>query len=136
MPENETSTTRPKAKNRRFEGFIHQKIDPNLQKALSFLAQNWGIAESEVPTRAIMESATREALTREVQELSTSPKSRKHKVPQGVTSELQRLKVDNEALHVKLSDLHVQLSKLQKSHQKMRELAEKLCIEVAAQTSK
>jgi len=51
-----------KLKKRRFEGFIHQKIDPNLQKALTFLAQKWNVPESDVPQRAIYDVSTRDAL--------------------------------------------------------------------------
>jgi hypothetical protein len=87
-----------KPKRRRFEGFIHQKIDRNLQIALTQLAKLWGVPEAEVPRLAIQNAAMDAALKAEVKTLSKK-KSGKRK-----PSEVNDLKRENERLAAELAE--------------------------------
>jgi chaperonin cofactor prefoldin len=84
----------PPPKRARFEGFIHQKIDRNLQTALSQLAKIWNIPENEVARSAILNSAMEAALKTETKNLS-------RKKP-GVEHDLRR---ENERLMAELQTL-------------------------------
>jgi hypothetical protein len=101
----------PKPKKRRYEGFIHEKIDNNIQRALTFLAKAWEVPEQEVPRRAIQEMATHEALTEGVQKLKQKPGKHSGKAasPQqkadGQAEENARLRDENARLRQELDAL-------------------------------
>jgi hypothetical protein len=92
-----------KPKRRRFEGFVHEKIDANLQKALSFLAKTWGVTEQDVPRRAIQEIATHEALTAGVQNLKAKPRKAPEK--QQPADRTKALEAENERLSEEVAAL-------------------------------
>jgi hypothetical protein len=83
---------------RRFEGFIHQKIDRNLQIALEQLAKLWNVPEAEVPRLAIQNSAMDAALKAETKTLG------KRKPGKGKPSEVNELKRENERLTAELAE--------------------------------
>jgi hypothetical protein len=56
------------ARKRRFEGYIHQKIDPSLQTAISLLAKAWNCSEPEVPVRAIRNAAMQEGMAESIKQ--------------------------------------------------------------------
>ena len=111
-----------KPKKRRVEGFIHQKIDPNMQKALDFLSKSWGVPVQDVPGRAIQSAATDEALTREMKDLKAQPtKKRKQQHESPVSAEQQqKLRHENDRLAAELQGASQRVATLEEQHAKLR----------------
>jgi hypothetical protein len=104
-----------KPKRRRFEGFIHQKIDRNLQTALTQLAKLWNVPEAEVPRLAIQNSAMDAALKAEVKTLGKK-KSVKNK-----PSEMNELKRENERLTAELAEAEKKIKAFEKRQNQARQ---------------
>lgn len=112
------------AKRRRFEGFIHQKINPNLQKALSFLASEWHIPEQDVPERAIQETAMNVALAEDVKQLSSTSTPRRANAKSADKKQsgdrVKELTAENERLNEALAELKHKFSELEKRQEKLK----------------